>query len=50
MRQDKWLPEQRASHFMQVSDADERNVMIEAECTEDRHLGIFSIKPVDLMQ
>jgi hypothetical protein len=50
VRQNKWVPEQRTSHFMQVSDVDERNVTIEAQYTEDGQLRIFSIKPVDLMQ
>src|SRR6516162_4500940 len=35
---------------MQVTDVDERNVMIEAKCPEDRFLGIFGIKPIDFVQ
>ena len=49
-RQNKRLAKQRASHFVQVADIDERDVVVKTERSQNRHLRIVGIKPVDLVQ
>src|SRR5580704_11799648 len=48
--QNEGLAEQRASHFVQVADVDERDIAIEPERSEDWRLWILGVEPVDLVE
>jgi hypothetical protein len=50
MRQNEWLAEEWASHLVQMTDVDERYVMIEAKGPQNRSLGILGVKPIDFVQ